>query len=1620
MCEASHVEIVFRDEYLTRADMWHLVMTEMAGRTVYKNMKIWSMRTIKASVKNVYLKGEKVESALFTASTKPIFRSESARYIMFIQMSKEMWDFDAGGSGQIMFSKAINGFLPELFKRWQHLNAKHIITVVLFTRIEYNKTQKGNTPDDIKRSGHRRGHDAADDSYKDFYRVVVSDMASGDWARILGQLKAEFKVFLRDVCICRAMPGNHFLLDSGFGRASTSETPDWVISGYPCSASRGNILEAINLASSQFSTDYIDRDLVRTGVSIAIITPGTGVFEVDYSLLLTTTNNLVANGIGIDLICLSRMPLHSVPLFKYRTPVSLDTGTAPLAQVTAWKHGAIHSCDTGFSLEKPSATACSDQGLQSPGGSLVTHSQSQWLYAIPHWIDVSFWTSALDEARVAISSQATSLNTSSSRWQPRKPFRPRVRMHELQMMGIMEDAMGEIAIPYLPSISISRYPTSDARNRPKDSQGEKGSLEELSRASISQASSHLSRMCASSQERKDNSSGSRDLAHIMVEYDESVFTNPNDTTSATRKANKDSQKISKINDLGRVKKASSQSRALDFRHPSHEQTGFEDELSCENPPETFGQRSKKSIAVSTSSAIPKSGLHPPPARFSRQISFGLRGFGATTPKATASTELFAEHAKSPSLLARTPRSHELSSPEDSVTRGKEKHVLIGDDKSGNRQESSIARSEVSPSLVLKPPTLSRPIPIRKNTAIRIFDGNSAVHGRTNDGPARAPSRREDDRDNTVTMATTRTGQQEADIIPRAESKDDFSIPSPVNPQAGASTAWMTILNPCNPSQTRFDGANRLGRWQHVFPRPLRASKIKWKSLCSPAAVPITTEEFPSTDQLASHYQHSSYLIAAGTDDELSEDTWSRDSLMREMVAIRLSHGFQIVTGPVVAQSSRSPANQRRDVFDINSLKREDLIIHLSKSSVIHQLRYTGSGEIGIKCFMRRDTTKQAEGATLPPSTLYKPAIRTMLAKEYLPQDIQLYHIGENHDWHRLDVYLGETRKHQLLNVPAALRFWRARFVLIPVDPPTNTRRPLQSPSGDSEEEMRLEGIQRLTQIWQKFRYVSPEERRFQVALRQRKDTNPLDIMYQTRNPSAIVAAERENMGESLSASGAVELLPDSELYQRSNLNLASLAQTMQSNKGVGMVDRRWHWRLYYNCFIGFELTTWLLQNFRDIDTREEAVELGNELMKNGLFQHVEQRHNFRDGNYFYQIASDYWTPRPESRSWFGTTRKPMPPTPISEAPAKLLSNVPASRPSSKAGEDPEANDPIPLNGEQRLGVALSKALLYDVDHRRRSYRRELITLHYDRLHNPDNCYHIRIEWMNVTSKLIEDAIVSWATTVDRYGLKLVQMPLAEASAITNMHPFGGPYLVRLARPPPSQQPQTLAYSDAKSFGPHNTNDAHLYQKAILKKFRFILDLEAASDFPSDVDVAYSWGAPDYRYAQYIHQSGVLLVQITEEGHFLLLANRLYSNRNMAAQETAPDTADPKYRSISYRGSPRASPFSSPIVGPTTDVPVSGHQDSKPGSATPEQLKCEFESFCQDATALEAFFHETLHTPEVPRRYTPYTENSIPTLGLTPSLPLRNKASASKIGRTINSGAKKTDPTSNDADSAKGD
>ncbi|KAF2677146.1 hypothetical protein K458DRAFT_396227 [Lentithecium fluviatile CBS 122367] len=1693
---ASHVEVTFRDEYLARADMWRMSIAELSNRTVYRGQKLLFMGTIKATVKNVYINGQSTHSGYFSPTTKPVFRSESARYVLFIQMSKEMWDFDAEGAGEIMFNKVVNGFLPDLFKRWTKISARHVVTIILFTRMQYDD---GSSPDYPHGTTNSDDYETQSGRFRDYYRVVVGDMASGDWINILYQLKKEFRAFLRDVSLVPKSGKPSLSIE---GSNAEKPEPELIIAGKPSTAAQGNILEAINLAGAQFAKDYIDRDLVRTGISVIVVTAGTGVFEVDYNMLKLTTDTLVGSGIGIDLVCLSPMPLHSVPLFKYRSPRLVSSQERKAAA----NHGKRDSVDRSNELDEktprqhqPNFGSVIRVSPGAPPPILLNdpmvppeQNEDEWRYAMPHWVDISFWSGSTEEI----------LELSKTRKPDRVvkkvkkrggTFALRCRMYELQMMGVMEHELGDISIPYLEEDPL--YP--HRLREPLEYTESKG--QERPRAMRDIATDTGSYPSKDGKESTDEQDESKALHRAWMEaYDNNVFSplmdrRPHDENHRIERHtftlnNKDASPellarepflSSSFRSAGtsfgksarppadasfhhlmreRSREVESQSprssmlnapkykgpgvpradvlarqmaieRTASLRRPSSHRRGGSGDSNDNR--RSMQSTPRDSPAVSRGNTPPKpSGLPPLPTPnkapaakaetnrpggwFLRQISFGGRGNTPSKPTTGEATIDITPGQVKPARLT----------VENSLKGAIAEKLASTKITSVEKPSQPINIRSVSRAGLSSPDSPSDPA----GRSVETVKGLQTVKATIPSHPSSVAK----DPGSTFILAGSRALGES--IVPKLDllssSGGAKEIPRTLSPTS-AIAPWAVLVNPCNPTKNLINVANQFRRWQHVFPKRLKTASVKWKSLCSPAAVPLTNEYFPTADQLGMEYNESPYKIIQNDDEDMLEAPKTRESLIRELIAFRLSHGFQIIVGSAVSEFSGVREQDLNAIFHPDYMSRDDDAVFMCIGNTIHQLVCLAGGEVEVKRYSRKPTTALQTSAGIDTPFPYKPYIRTALEEKYEPREVILRPPNSFYNWNLIDNFLAGYQD-ELSDI---LRFWRARFVLIPVEIPSMNRRALPLLAEDSEEEVRLEGIRKLTQVWQKYRYVPPEERHFQAATSKKlKDSNPLAIEYHTRDPSAIVAAGTDNsLLNDTESEFQTSLFSETEQYQTSNIDLKKLAEDLQGEKGIPMLDRRWHWRLHYNCFLGFDLTSWLLSNFKDVETRDEAVEVGNQLMTKGLFIHVQKRHAFRDGNFFYQIAADYRAPRPEPRTgWFGMRRtdRSVPSTPSTDGPrisplasrsggSSAKSRPSTSSDSSSISSEKDGEKTPTRTGTPKQKVLLSRVMRYDVDPRRRSYRPEIMSLHYDRLHNPDNCYHIRIDWMNVTAKLIEDAIVSWATAVEKYGLKLVEVPIAEASNIIDYHPFRSPYAVNLAVQPPQSQPESVY--DTSHFSPQygSRTDKFAYHKALLRKLNFVLDIESADSFPSDVEVTYSWGNPDYKYTQFIHRSGTVLAQITSEGNFLLLANRLAHNR---AKDTGrfrptdpyehkrPTDAIHMPTTPAERANPLRSPFSSPLARPVQDSSLlhTSMLDKPAATATatimplptaagalqtPEQIKDEVESFCASPALLHAFYAEATKHPTPspspsPRIHPVLDNNNIPSLGLPPAISIQ--------------------------------
>lgn len=143
-----------------------------------------------------------------------------------------------------------------------------------------------------------------------------------------------------------------------------------------------------------------------------------------------------------------------------------------------------------------------------------------------------------------------------------------------------------------------------------------------------------------------------------------------------------------------------------------------------------------------------------------------------------------------------------------------------------------------------------------------------------------------------------------------------------------------LIDPFRPGHNRLVRAlspHHVRRWHHVFLKKATMDTdevlMKWRSLCTPACLPLTADYFPTQEELAELFQEYTYTIsvneevtsyygvggnnnAAGGDNlSLEEvDRLRTQNLLLELISQRLVQGFQLLVGP--PQQSTPPGSQQ--------------------------------------------------------------------------------------------------------------------------------------------------------------------------------------------------------------------------------------------------------------------------------------------------------------------------------------------------------------------------------------------------------------------------------------------------------------------------------------------------------------------------------------------------------------------------------------------------------------------------------------------------------------------------------------------------------------------------------------
>ncbi|KAG5720836.1 Vacuolar membrane-associated protein iml1 [Termitomyces sp. T112] len=1356
-CCAEYIELVFQDQYLGRNDMWRLGK-DLVGQCIYTDQPITFVGSIAAKIQSIYIGGKSVSSACVTSATKAIYKSLSARMTIFIQVCCELWEF--AGDGERYYEKIVHSFLPALFQKWREAGTNHTVTIVLISRVFYEESEIDYAAGPLRQDDYGKW-------YKDFFKVITDLEVINEWKPTLVSLKDSFWDFQRDILL------THHYHQSTLD-ASTIGPPAQVrLIGRISYAHDGPVLEAINLALNPTETHYIDRSLSLTGTTTIIITPGSGYFKVSKDLLRLTTTRILDQGFVIQVVSLTKSPLHQSPVFSFRS-------TEP-------KHETMLD---GKSVAQP---------LDPLWGPVEKDGEMKTFWWEPLWVSITFWDKQLD------------LPFRSDR------FIGRARMGQIQMLGLLElDVLSSIEIPFLPENSNEIYSSTPIQeviedNFPSQAEADKFDMDIFTLRPESKV--------------------------INVTRDSVASTTSHSSTGMTSRL-PEKRPLQRNSTTGKIDPIEeSPKRLLVDLLPEHSpgklKTGAATFSGVSKSPSQSSIMSLRSNLSASSSKTRTSQIAAPKASLASKL---------------APSWLFNPFRSQPSEPQTSPISASASSTTHAPIQEKENKPTSPPTPAPGH--SSPIRMPITQPLVAqvsRPPLVNSPLPvaIRKSAAsIR------PSTGRTFEDDTLFPQRIAFPRRSPV-------GTPPRDETTFVKRRSATSIHSPSFIGPGTSSSPGLIGNPSQPQSSIPHSQSGLARrWQHMFPQILTKHEIKWNIKVVPVCLPLTVEYLPSNAELDSLYDVFSYDFVVDPGEmksflvkppmaKGSLEEWRRAwalAVMRGMAAVRLAQGFQFVVRRPTrsggmeermalrrAKSLMTEDDTPKCIGASDVLRSPDDPVYLSMTNEIHCISYTGEA-IQVRRYVRRRPT--------PKPFEYQCLMWPKLGGGYTELSTAFESHGlENYGWNRLDMLVAGYEH----NFNESLRYWRTRFIVIPS---SEDPQPTSGPNGEklNEEEIRIMGIEKLADQFTKLRWQSPEEKATHPA-------PPVRLLPTTLGPAQCIrdVALMEQLDQ-IHAVGPLRKMMRSE-REIGDMSLAAIAKAMREEGGVPIKDYHWHRSYYPNSFTGYDMVSWLVREFRDVSSRAQAAEWGVKLQEKGLFEHCRGLHNFLDGHYFYRFKGEYNVAMPP-KGWF--------------------------RRYTTEGENPRASyypssNARPTNSSPRKHkkrIILSQSTVIDIDPNKKSDQAESVILHHDIIHNPGTVFHFELQWIGTTARCIEDLIRQWGRTVDRYGLKLVEAYVTQISDIRERNAFQSCFPMRLVVQPP-------IVMDIEKRVPEGTQTTHYFEYALLKKFGYILDVEAAALYPEHIDVVYSYRRLPYKYSQFVHKSGMGFVQVLGGSQgFMFLTNRL--------------------------------------------------------------------------------------------------------------------------------------------------
>uniref|UniRef100_A0A671TCU0 DEP domain-containing protein 5-like n=1 Tax=Sinocyclocheilus anshuiensis TaxID=1608454 RepID=A0A671TCU0_9TELE len=305
-----------------------------------------------------------------------------------------------------------------------------------------------------------------------------------------------------------------------------------------------------------------------------------------------------------------------------------------------------------------------------------------------------------------------------------------------------------------------------------------------------------------------------------------------------------------------------------------------------------------------------------------------------------------------------------------------------------------------------------------------------------------------------------------------ESQRDSSAPgrftvgsaeSTLHIRPGGYTPQRALINPFAPSRMPMKLTSNRRRWMHTFPvgTPVNRGSfedysspdpilllsapptvpsfcctvgVDWKSLTTPACLPLTTDYFPDRQTLQNDYTEGCYDLLPHTDLERRDDespVMTAHQVFEEFICQRLMQGYQIIVQPnrkpqpaIAPPLSSSPLYSRGLVSRRKPEEEEESVYWLSMGRTFHKVCLKDK-IITVTRYLPKypyeSTQIQYSYNLCPPHA----------DAHFLPFWVEFSHERlEEYKWNYLDQYICSAGSEDFSLIDS-LKFWRTRFLLLP-------------------------------------------------------------------------------------------------------------------------------------------------------------------------------------------------------------------------------------------------------------------------------------------------------------------------------------------------------------------------------------------------------------------------------------------------------------------------------------------------------------------------------------------------------------------------------------------------------------